>query len=63
MLKLAKVVKGEGLQNVERELQGKKTYETIFITWQLYLNGSLKTGLIVWIVLSWLILGFSVGIL
>jgi len=37
---MEKVDIGEGLQNIERELQGERTSETIFITWQLYLNGS-----------------------
>jgi hypothetical protein len=40
ILKWANVDRVESLQNLERELQGKRTCETIFITWQLYLNGS-----------------------
>jgi hypothetical protein len=39
-LKWEKVDRGEVLQNIERELQGERTGETVFIAWQLYLNGS-----------------------
>jgi hypothetical protein len=46
-LKWEKVVRGEGLQNIERELQGEGTRQTIFIAWQLYLMDLKNVGLIV----------------